>query len=156
MKKINSVFISLLLTILISLMSSGCRKCECLDDIYDTAFFIRFDTAAGQFTSSEIGSNPFILRFAKGDTVNAVDTVAFASDEFAFILGEIESDFESFDYLIDGNGTYDYRYRITDIQLNGDYNEGKCKCYLNTLKTCKINSVTYDRTNSSEFILLQK
>ncbi|MBX7240669.1 MAG: hypothetical protein K1X92_02890 [Bacteroidia bacterium] len=156
MKRINFLLLSASVAILIALMSTGCRKCECLDDIYDTAFFIRFDTASGQFSSAEIGSNAYILRFAKGDTVNAVDTVAQASGEFAFILGEIESDFESFDYLIDGNGTYDYKYRITDIQLNGDYNEGKCKCYLNTLKTCKINGVTIDRTNSNEYILLQK
>ena len=155
MKKTNFLIFSILFAGFIVLNSAGCRKCECLDDLYDTAFFMRFDTAAGQFSSAEIG-NAYILRFAKGDTVNSVDTVAQASDKYAFILGELDSDFESFDYLIKGNGSDNYKYRITDIQLQGSNSEGKCKCYLNSLKTCKINGVSVDRTNSSDYVLLQK
>lgn len=155
MRKNIFSFLPFVIVLVTALFQIGCRKCECLDDVYDTSFFMRFDTAAGQFSASEIGS-AYILRFAKGDTLNPVDTTATASPKYAFILGEIDSDYESFDYLVTGNGTYGYKYRITDIQLDGDYNEGKCKCYKNTLKTCKINGLTVDRTNSNEYFLLQK
>ena len=76
--------------------------------------------------------------------------------EQVIILGEDNTDYENFDYVITAPRD-SFRYEITNIELAGDNYKNKCsECYYNKKKTFLINGIIYDRSGSNEYIILNK
>lgn len=150
----NSIII--ILTFMALALFAACRPCECLNDIYDDSIPFQFDTT--QYSFAEIGT-PLVVKYNRNDTI-PLDTIITvpAANRGYFYIGETNTDFENFDYIIQPSDTlaYDYLYRVSEIKIEGNNEDGKCKCYQNTLKTFKINGVAVNKTNSDTPYLLKK
>jgi len=64
-------------------------------------------------------------------------------------------DFAEFDYGI-YNNSGEYAYLISEIVTNGFYPTDCCCCYRNKEKTFVMNGTEYDRSGSTEALVLSK
>jgi hypothetical protein len=156
----KSIFYSLFLTVLGLIgLSACCDKsfCASQESGYQDSFFFSFltdSTKGNAFTPQEIDT-VYLRKYTKGQvsTGTIIEQLSVAQ---VVILGEDGTDFENYDYTIT-NPSRSFEFRITNLVVQGEEFSNKCSsCYYNTKKTCDVEGISYDRSGSNAYIILNK
>jgi len=135
-------------------------ECDAPDTDSINALYFAFDP--NHFTTTEI-DRAYVLRFAPTDLAQPIDTLYIGQQAtagngvFRIGMGSFANavDFAQFTYGIYAN-TAEYAYIITDITTQGHYPTDCCCCYRNRTKTFTLNGQGFDRSASTEAVVLGK
>lgn len=161
---LNLAFLIVVLTVA-SCGEDDCafKFCDQPDIDYINALSFSFDEVTPQ---SQV-ETAYLVRFNKDDDfLSPIDSIRYLeatdgaavlvlSDKRPFTSGGFINlnSYEDSDYII-RNTTGDFIYKLSDIEVKGEYSD--CDCiYTNTQKTFNLNNQEMDRTNSDAIIVLK-